>query len=584
MGRGVSLVCVCMLQAAGVSAFVPGAGRLWVPPAARALALRRGAAGARPMGVGSAHAARRGQVTMQQQRQRAQTGPGRGGTGATVADWPELERLQPFGDNRTPEELLRDGQKLVEDGFKLASETPPEVGLRRTLQASRAVLMTGTELLRKFQGAGRAPTTEELLAEVPATLRRLFELLGATYIKLGQFVASSPTIFPAEYVTEFQKCLDNTEPVPFSRIKRVIESDLKRPLSEVYSFVDEKPLATASIAQVHAAKLLSGEDVVIKVQKPGVDSLLTADLAFVSFATKVLEFLQPDLKRLSLADITGDIRTTMLDELDFQKEAKNMAEFRAFLAASGNKAVMCPDVYPAASSKKVLTMQRLYGRPLVDLDAIRAYSVESPEATLITALNTWTASVIGCSSFHADVHAGNLLVLQDGRIAFIDFGIVGKISPRTWQALEGIIQGFATNDFETMAEALVRLGATGDKVNTKAFAADIRQVIERIERMDVDVVVTQTDDELQAQLRADDEEVTRTILELVAIGQEYGIKFPRDFGLLIKQTLYFDRYTKLLAPGLDVVNDERIRSSVSRLARDSPLDTNGALDVDATEE
>jgi aarF domain-containing kinase len=138
-----------------------------------------------------------------------------------------------------------------------------------------------------------------------------------------------------------------------------------------------------------------------------------------------------------------------------------------------------------------------------------------------------------------------------------------------------------------MAEALVRLGATGDSVNTKAFAADIRNVIQRIERMDVDVVVTRTEDELTAQLRADDEEVTRTLLEIVAIGQEYGIKFPRDFGLLIKQTLYFDRYTKLLAPGLDVVNDERIRSSVSRLASESPRNVNSygrAIDVDATRE
>jgi len=370
--------------------------------------------------------------------------------------------------------------------------------------------------------------------------------------------------------------------VPFARIKKIIESDLKKDLSEVFSFVDEKPLATASIAQVHAAKLKTGEDVVIKVQKPGVDSLLTADLAFVAFTTKVLEFLNPEFKRLSLADITGDIRTTMLDELDFTKEAKNMAEFRAFLAASNNKAVMTPDVYPQASSKKVLTMERLYGRPLVDLEAIRAYSLESPEATLITALNTWTASVVGCSSFHADVHAGNLLVLRDGRIAFIDFGIVGKISPKTWQALEGIIQGFASNDFETIASALVRLGATSESVDTMAFARDIRAVFQRIERMDVDVVLTRADDAIEAQLQADDEEVTRTLLEIVAIGQEYGIKFPRDFGLLIKQTLYFDRYTKLLAPNVDVFNDERIRSSVSKLATQPGMDINGVIDVESS--
>ena len=563
------MLCCVTVAAGGAAAFmppVPAVGRLWAVPAV----------GCGPVLRASASSRRHAVLLPCAQRRPAAEGP-------SAADWPELERLQPFGDNRTPDELLRDGQKLVEDGYKLALETPPEVGVRRTLQASRAVLTTGTELLRKFQGMGRAPTTEELVAEVPATLRRLFELLGATYIKLGQFVASSPTLFPAEFVTEFQKCLDDAEPVPFARIKRVIEADLKiKDVSEVFASVAERPLATASIAQVHAAKLKSGEDVVIKVQKPGVDSLLTADLAFVTFATKVLEFLNPELRRLSLADITGDIRSTMLDELDFRKEANNMAEFRAFLASSGIAGVVCPDVFPAASGEKVLTMTRLYGRPLVDLDAIRAYSKGTPEQTLITALNTWTASVIGCSSFHADVHAGNLLVLQDGRIAFIDFGIVGKISPKTWQALEGILQGFAANDFELVAEALVRLGATGDKINTAAFGADIRSVIERIERMDIDVVVTQSADQVQAQLAADDEEVTRTLLELVAIGQAYGIKFPRDFGLLIKQTLYFDRYTKLLAPGLDVTQDERIRDSVSRLATVPRTDLAGdAIDVQA---
>jgi len=112
---------------------------------------------------------------------------------------------------------------------------------------------------------GRAPTTEELLEDAPATLRTLFDRLGATYIKLGQFVASSPTLFPAAYVEEFQKCLDDTEPVPFSAIQRTIRAELGRDPAAVYEYIDPAPLATASIAQVHAAKLKSGEDVVIKV-------------------------------------------------------------------------------------------------------------------------------------------------------------------------------------------------------------------------------------------------------------------------------------------------------------------------------
>ncbi|EKX52262.1 hypothetical protein GUITHDRAFT_157119 [Guillardia theta CCMP2712] len=396
----------------------------------------------------------------------------------------------------------------------------------------------------------------------PATIRRLFELLGATYVKLGQFVASSPTLFPAEYVKEFQKCLDSTESVPFSQIKRIIEDDLKGDLSTFYSFVDEKPLASASIAQVHAAKLKTGEDVVIKVQKPGVGSLLKADLAFVSFSSKVLEFLNPEFKRLSLADIAADIRNIMLEELDFTKEAKNIEEFRGFL--NSNRIAQ-------ASGRRVLTMERFYGSPLVDLDAIRAYT-ESPETTLITALNTWMASVIGCSSFHADVHAGNLLVLRDGRIAFIDFGIVGKISPRTWQAVEEIAQGFSVSDYNLVAAALVRLGATTDNVNVPAFAADIQRIIERIERLDVEVAVSRSGDQVQAVMAAEEEEVTGTLLDLVAVGQEYGIKLPRDFGLLLKQTLYFDRYTKLLAPGLDPLQDDRIRSTMRDLAGQDVID------------
>lgn len=482
-------------------------------------------------------------------------------------------------DNRTPQEIAEQAQTLLQEGLRLAQETPPNVSIARTLQASRAVLLTATQLLQRYSAKGRAPTTEELLEDAPATLRTLFDRLGATYIKLGQFVASSPTLFPAAYVEEFQKCLDDTEPVPFSAIQRTIRAELGRDPAAVYEYIDPAPLATASIAQVHAAKLKSGEDVVIKVQKPGVGSLLKADLAFVSFAAKFLEFVNPDLARLSLADIMGDIRSTMLDELDFEKEARNMAEFRAFLSTSGNRRVTVPDVYPAASAKRVLTMQRLYGKPLVDLDAIRAYTA-SPEETLILALNTWMASVVGCSSFHADVHAGNLLVLTDGRIGFIDFGIVGKISPKTWQAVEGLAEGFALQDYQRMASALVRLGATSAEVDEAAFAADIRDVIAKLERLDVEVMIEQRGDEVSAAMRADDEEVTRVLLDLAALGQSYGIKFPRDFGLLVKQALYFDRYTKLLAPGIDPLQDERIRAGMRKMAA-SDAPPAGAIDVDA---
>ena len=222
--------------------------------------------------------------------------------------------------------------------------------------------------------------------------------------------------------------------MPFDDIRRVVEADLGQPLSAAFESVEPVPLATASVAQVHGAVLRgSKKRVVIKVRKPGVEDALTADLAFLAASAKVLEFLAPELGRGSVAAIAGDLRTSMLDELDFRKEAKNMASFRAFLESSGITSCVAPFVYDALTSTRVLTMDRLAGVPLTDLDAIARVqaagggSGSSPETVLINALNTWSLSVIACDTFHADLHAGNLLVLPDGRVGFIDFGTSNQI-------------------------------------------------------------------------------------------------------------------------------------------------------------
>merc|ERR1711865_1207008 len=176
--------------------------------------------------------------------------------------------------------------------------------------------------------------------------------------------------FPKEYVLEFQKLLDQTEPLEWRVIKRVIEDELG-PLNESFVYVDTKPLASASIAQAHAAKLKTGEDVVIKVQKPGIDASLKADLSFVFVASRVLEFLQPDWERTSLSGVVGDIRSSMLEELDFTKEARNTEEFRRFLAQNNllNEAT-APKVYQEFTTKKIFTMEKLNGVSMLDEETI----------------------------------------------------------------------------------------------------------------------------------------------------------------------------------------------------------------------
>lgn len=382
----------------------------------------------------------------------------------------------------------------------------------------------------------------------PVLLRTVFEELGATYIKLGQFIASSPTFFPQDYVEEFQNCLDRTKPFSFEIAKKIIESELQQPLNSVYSWVDPKPLASASIAQVHAARLNTGEDVVIKIQKPGVENVLLTDLNFLYVCARIIERLAPKLSWTSLSGVVEEIQRTMMEECDFYKEANNLKEFREFLQATHNDDVVVPQVYEQASSRKILTMERFYGVSLTDLDTIKRYCSD-PEKTLITAMNTWFSSLTQCAFFHADVHAGNLMVLENGKIGFIDFGIVGRINPGTWEAVSDFISAIMIGEFDGMADAMIRIGITDKDVVVPHLADDLRRVFNKLDVMVPDTAMLDFSGE---------DDINNILMDMVKVGEKNGIHFPREFALLLKQFLYFDRYVHVLAPELDMFVDSRL--------------------------
>ncbi|CAK9074367.1 unnamed protein product [Durusdinium trenchii] len=497
-----------------------------------------------------------------------------------------------FSTRENPERRQKEAQQLLEDLdiLDVVRSAGVEAGAVRGLQALRAAVQTAVEAARdgelqealetiqRLQDAFEVPLhlTDDGLsiylmvpelcdgkvddAPLARLLRKLFQKLGSTYVtKLGQFIASSPTLFPAAYVREFQQCLDRTEPTSFRAIQRTVEKDLGRPISEIFQSFEEEPLASASVAQVHQAVLKTGERVAVKVQKPGVDRVLKADLGFLFIAARTLEFLSPELARSSLVDIVSEIRTSMLDELDFTKELDNVETFRRFLRQNGLEDIAAaPRTFPEASSSKVLTMELFTGVPLTDLEGISQNS-RNPEQTLINALNVWSMSVRGCEIFHADVHAGNLLVLQDGRVGFIDFGIVGRIPPEIWSAVEGLVVAFARNDATGMARNLIAMGATEATVDEVSLAQDVASVLGRIAGLEPEVVLRgKGDGRVVAEVALDNDQVTELLLEVVRVADSNGLKLPREFALLVKQALYFDRYTKLLAPDLDPLRDERV--------------------------
>jgi predicted unusual protein kinase regulating ubiquinone biosynthesis (AarF/ABC1/UbiB family) len=376
-------------------------------------------------------------------------------------------------------------------------------------------------------------------------VRQTFEELGVTYIKLGQLIASSPSLFPKDYVEAFEGCLDQVSPISFSKVMKVIKSELGD-IKKIFSYIDPKPLASASIAQVHAATLITGEDVVIKVQKPGVESLLSTDMNFLFVMSRLVEMLSPGLSKESVSDMVAELYQSMVDECDFLKEADNLDSFKLFLQEQAITDVIAPKPYRQASSKRVLTMERFYGVPLTDYDTLLKYN-KDPASVLITGMNTWFTSLMKCDFFHADLHSGNIMLLEDGRLGFIDFGMVDRIQPKVWEGLFSLMAGISNGSYRDIAVAMVDVGMTSKTVDVDVLCADIENLLGRQDDFDLSYTAGMGDD------------INKQLVELAELAKAHGIRFPRAFTLLLKQFLYFDRYIQLLVPDMDIFNDDRIR-------------------------
>lgn len=415
--------------------------------------------------------------------------------------------------------------------FNLAKKTL-STGIHVLGRVQKTTSVAGLSALRVAKGDG---VNAELV-------RDAFMQMGVTYIKLGQFIASTPSVFPREYVVAFNDCLDKTPPVPYTHIEQVLKDELGERFFELD--VEPIPIASASIAQVHKATLKDGRILALKVQKPDVSAVIATDLGVLHGTFWAMERLMPSLKAANLAPIMAEIKQRMLAETDFLAEARHIDEFLSFLKQTGNSAVTAPTVCHKFSTKRVLAMDFLVGKSLID-DSLDLSDARASQA-MNTVLDTWFLSVIMTGQFHADLHAGNLMMLDDGRVAFLDFGLVGQIDPKSLQACFMLVQALQNQDCQAMASAMIDIGMTKTtQIDAHLLAQDLQQFLKSAHTTD---------------MSQQNEGLNGMMMELGRIGKRHGIHFPKDFALLTKQLLYFDRFMLALDPQMQMFGDERLQA------------------------
>jgi predicted unusual protein kinase regulating ubiquinone biosynthesis (AarF/ABC1/UbiB family) len=457
----------------------------------------------------------------------------------------------------SPEPAAPAGAAMVAASAPVAFETDE---IRRgSLAVWLAVGVLGVAALASSRTGRRVMTTAWVAAKAsgraalahmrgeqdvgPAVVRHAFEDLGPTYVKLGQLVASSEGMFPEAYCQEFRKCLDRVRPFDFADVQRTLRAELGRDPAEVFASIDPKPLASASIAQVHAARLRDGQEVVIKVQRPGIANVVDADLRVLRLVARA-GALHPRGDLANPVAIVQDFEASIREELDFRLEAANMTEFNRIMTAQQQTQVAAPRPLGELSSGRVLVMERFFGCRVDDVARLRTM-VQDPEEKLLVGMRAWFQCMVVHGFFHGDVHAGNLMALDDGRIGFLDFGIVGRFPRQRREQVTDYLMAFAAADFRRLAEVMIAMspGAEG-KVDAAALASDLEAAYGPM--LAGDSAIKYAD----------------VIPAIISAGVRHGMRLPRDFVLVVKQMIYFDRYAKLLAPRLNVFQDPRIVSGL----------------------
>ncbi|MCG7657330.1 ubiquinone biosynthesis regulatory protein kinase UbiB [Wielerella bovis] len=322
------------------------------------------------------------------------------------------------------------------------------------------------------------PKSRQYLHEpLPVRLRLALESLGPIFVKLGQVLSTRPDLLPADYAAELAKLQDKVPPFDADLSRQQIEKSLGKPINELYAEFQAAPIASASIAQVHKARLFSGEEVAVKVLRPNLSGVIEQDLALMKFGATWIERLFADGKRLKPREVVAEFDKYLHDELDLMREAANASQLRRQFEHSDM--LIVPQVYFDYCSREVLTIEWMNGTPISEIGSLKANGIDLKQLAKY-GVEIFFTQVFNNGFFHADMHPGNILVSPDGRYIALDFGIVGSLTEYDKRYLAINFLAFFNRDYYRVATAHIESGWVPADTRPEELEAAVRAVCEPI--------------------------------------------------------------------------------------------------------
>lgn len=375
----------------------------------------------------------------------------------------------------------------------------------------------------------------------PKALRETFEELGVTFVKFGQVLAMQRDLLPAVYTEELKLLHDELPPMDFDVVSAKVEACAGAPLTELFSSFSETALAAASIAQVHEATTRDGRHVAVKVQRPGLEEIISTDIAALTYLAALGERLFPRLRAFDLPAAVREFDKSLHRELDFRREARSIVLFRAALADVPD--LWIPDVVTTCSSGTVLTLEFSAG------ERVDVYGKLHPEAmprTINTLVRLMLQTIFEEGIFHADPHPGNVFVLPDGRLSLLDFGNTGELDEPTRESLAHLLQSVVKGDGRAATEAYLEMALVSEGVDRAGLLVDIKAALYEVNRSDLE-----------------DVSIGNTFDSLLRAGTRNGVRNSAEIILLSRAFVLLESISRELAPQHNYL--ESFREEISRL-------------------